>query len=130
MNSDIAKLKRELIDIGKRIAMEKLVVGPGGNISARMGDRIYIKASGSSFEDATEEDYIGVEIESGKTVDSDKRPSSEIWMHLECYKKREDVKAVIHTHPVYSIAYAFQDESLRFIPILYILLLMLFKMNL
>jgi len=113
MNSDIAKLKKELIDIGKRIAMEKLVVGPGGNISARMGDRIYIKASGSSFEDATEEDYIGVEIESGKTVDSDKRPSSEIWMHLECYKKREDVKAVIHTHPVYSIAFAFQDESLK-----------------
>ena len=27
------------------------------------------------------------------------RPSSEIKMHLRCYDKREDVKAVIHAHP-------------------------------
>lgn len=113
MNSEIEKIKRELVKIGKRIAQENLIVGPGGNISAKVGDRVYIKASGISFEDATEDDYIGVDFNSGEVIEGDKKPSSEIWMHLECYKVREDVKAVVHTHPVYSIAYAFQDEPLK-----------------
>ncbi|ACK41727.1 MULTISPECIES: class II aldolase/adducin family protein [Dictyoglomus] len=113
MNSEIEKVKRELVKIGKRIAQENLIVGPGGNISAKVGNRVYIKASGISFEDATEDDYIGVDFNSGEVIEGDKKPSSEIWMHLECYKVREDVKAVVHTHPIYSIAYAFQDEPLK-----------------
>ncbi len=113
MNSEIEKIKRELVKIGQRIARENLIIGPGGNISAKVGDRVYIKASGISFEDATEDDYIGVDLNSGEVIEGEKKPSSEIWMHLECYKVREDIKAVVHTHPIYSIAYAFQDEPLK-----------------
>lgn len=110
---EIKELKKELVRIGRRIAEEKLIVGPGGNISVRFGEIVYIKASGASFEDGEEEDYIPVDINTGNVLEGSKRPSSEIWMHIECYKRREDVKAVIHTHPVYSIAYAFQGEPLK-----------------
>ncbi|HOP95349.1 MAG TPA: class II aldolase/adducin family protein [Dictyoglomaceae bacterium] len=104
---------KELVEIGRKIAEKGLVVGPGGNISERLGDVVYMKASGICFESAKEEDYVGVDLNTGKVVDGRLRPTSEMWMHLECYKVREDVSAVIHTHPVFSIAYAFQGEPLK-----------------
>ncbi|MGB4644474.1 MAG: class II aldolase/adducin family protein [Dictyoglomaceae bacterium] len=104
---------KELVEIGRKIAEKGLVVGPGGNISERLGDVVYMKASGICFESAKEEDYVGVDLNTGKVVDGRLRPTSEMWMHLECYKVREDVSAVIHTHPVFSIAYAFQGETLK-----------------
>jgi len=104
---------KELVEIGRKIAEKGLVVGPGGNISERLGDVVYMKASGICFESAKEEDYVGVDLNTGKVVDGRLRPTSEMWMHLECYKVREDVSAVIHTHPIFSIAYAFQGETLK-----------------
>lgn len=112
-NDNEVSIKRELVQIGRRIAEEGLVVGPGGNISVRVGNKVYIKASGVSFEDALEDDYVTVDLNTGNVLEGSKKPSSEIWMHLECYKRRDDINAVIHTHPVYSIAYAFQNESLK-----------------
>jgi ribulose-5-phosphate 4-epimerase/fuculose-1-phosphate aldolase len=38
------------------------------------------------------------------TIWNDKKPSKESVMHLECYKKRDDISCIIHLHPVYSIA--------------------------
>lgn len=34
------------------------------------------------------------------------RPSSEIKMHLRCYKEREDVGAVVHAHPATATGFA------------------------
>ncbi|MGB9858165.1 MAG: class II aldolase/adducin family protein [Dictyoglomaceae bacterium] len=106
-------VRKELVEIGKKIAEKGLVIGPGGNTSVRVGEIVYMKASGICFESASEEDYIGVDINTGEVVDGSLRPTSEKWLHLECYKVREDVFAVVHTHPPFSIAYAFQDEPLR-----------------
>ncbi|MCS7202309.1 MAG: class II aldolase/adducin family protein [Dictyoglomus sp.] len=105
--------KRELVEIGRKIAEKGLVVGPGGNTSVRLQDLVYMKASGVSFEYAEEEDYIGVDLNTGEVIEGSKRPTSEIWLHLECYKVRKDIGAVVHTHPPFSIAYAFQNESLK-----------------
>lgn len=113
IDNEYINLKQELIEIGKRIAKEGFVVGTSGNISVRFRNCVIIKASGVAFEDATEDDYILVDTFSGNILEGSKKPSSELFLHLECYIRREDINAVIHTHPVYSIAYAFQDEPLR-----------------
>jgi len=105
--------RRELVEIGKKIAEKGLVVGSGGNTSVRVGNLVYMKASGISFETAKEEDYIGVDINTGDVVDGNLKPTSEIWLHLECYRIRDDINAVVHTHPPLSIAYAFQGDPLR-----------------
>ncbi len=96
---DVASAKRDLLLYGRKIAGLLLVVGPGGNTSARAGSAIVMKASGSAFEDCTEDDYIPVDLATGEVVGSDKRPSCEIFLHLACYLKRPDVHAVVHTHP-------------------------------
>jgi L-fuculose-phosphate aldolase len=107
------KIKTQLVKYGKKIAERKLVVGPGGNISARAGEVVFMKASGIAFEEAEESDYIGVELHTGKVVEGDLKPTCEIQMHLACYLIREDVRAVIHTHPPLSTAVAMGGGSLK-----------------
>jgi len=103
---DATTARRELLEYGRKIAARGLVVGPGGNTSVRAGDVIYMKASGAAFEDATEKDYIGVDLQTRKVVDGSGKPTCEILMHLACYEVRADVGAVCHTHPPYSLAAA------------------------
>ncbi len=107
------KLRRELVRFGKRIADEHLVVGPGGNISARQGNVMLIKASGAAFEEARGEDYIAVEIDTGKALEKGRRPSSELPMHLACYRVRPDVRAVVHTHSPFATGIASAGVTLR-----------------
>lgn len=109
----IKKVRRELVEIGKKISEKGLIVGPGGNTSARVGNIVYMKASGIAFEEAKESDYIGVDLRTGKVVDGKLRPTCEILMHLQCYLVRNDINAVVHTHPPYAIAYAMLGETLR-----------------
>jgi L-fuculose-phosphate aldolase len=101
------------VSFGKRIAEDHLVVGPGGNISARIGDVILVKASGVAFEEATEEDFVPVEIESGQVLEGNGRPSSELAMHLACYRVRGDVQAVVHTHSPFATGVASAGVTLR-----------------
>ncbi len=110
-------IKTELVDIGRRITSKDLVIGPGGNTSARLvvnnKNIIYLKASGKCFEDAKVNDYVGVDLKTENVVDGKLKPTCEINMHLICYHVRNDVHAVVHTHPTYATAYGMLEKSLK-----------------
>ncbi len=106
-------IKKYLVEIGKKIADKGLVVGPGGNISARVDNIVYMKASGICLEEAKTSDYIGVDLKTGDIVDGNKKPTCEIAMHLGCYLERKDITAVIHTHPTIATAIGMQDITLK-----------------
>jgi len=95
------KTKEKLVEYGKKIAEKGLAVGPGGNISARVGDIVYLSPSGYAFEELVTEQYVGVNLQTGEVVDGDLKPTCEISMHLDCYLIRKDIQAVVvHTHPL------------------------------
>jgi len=108
---DAKSARSDLIRYGRKIEEKNLVVGPGGNTSVRAGKTMYIKASGAAFEDATEDDYIGVDIATGNVVDGNRKPSCEVLMHLGCYAVRNDINAVVHTHSPYAVAAASAGET-------------------
>ena len=108
-----AGIRRQLVEIGKKLDSLGLVIGPGGNISARLGDVVYMKASGICMCEAKPSDYVGVDINTGKLVDGVLKPTSETPMHLECYRVRRDVMAVVHTHPTYASAVAMQGKPFK-----------------
>lgn len=93
--------KRELVKYGKLIYAHNLVVGSGGNISVRVKNKIYIKASKVSLENSAKKDYNEIDIKTGRTKCFKGACSVETPMHAACYKARPDIGAVIHTHPVY-----------------------------
>ena len=106
------EIKKQLVEIGKKIADKELVVGPGGNISARVDNIVYMKASGICFEEAKTSDYIGVDLKTGDIVCGNNKPTCEIAMHLGCYLERKDISAVIHTHPPIATAVGMQEITL------------------
>jgi L-fuculose-phosphate aldolase len=96
------KIRKRLTEYGKKIVEKGLVVGSGGNISAREGNFVYLSPSGFFLDEIKEEQWVKVDLKTGK-IYSDLRPTCEISMHIGIYIEREDVKAVFHTHPAITI---------------------------
>jgi L-fuculose-phosphate aldolase len=93
----------ELTHYATRIVDRGLAAGPGGNLSVRDGNRIWISPSGYPLDLIETDDWVPMEIESGRVERPGPRPSSEFEMHLEIYRARPDVNAVVHTHPPITI---------------------------
>lgn len=85
-----------------KIVDSGLVVGAGGNLSMRDGNIMYISPSGFDLKEIEDDQWVRVDIESGEVLD-DLKPSSEVLMHLECFRKRPDITSVLHAHPSYSV---------------------------
>ncbi len=90
--------RRELTIYGKKIIEKGLAAGPGGNISAREGDYVFLSPSGFFLDEIGSDEWVKVHLETGR-IYGQARPTCEISMHLGIYLAREDVKAVVHTHP-------------------------------
>jgi L-fuculose-phosphate aldolase len=93
----------DLIENGKFLHKHGLVIGAGGNISIRDKEFLIIKRSGADMSCAGPSDYIRVSFSHDADLEQP-GVSSEIFIHRECYLAREDVRAVAHAHPPYSVA--------------------------
>ena len=112
--SDIDRLRDQLAQYGRKVLEQRLATGAGGNISACAGDTMLISPSGLSLEDTLPEQYVAVSLASGQILDSNAlRPSSEVLMHLAIYRKRPEVRAIVHAHPQYTIALTSSGHDLK-----------------
>ena len=109
---DKIKARKDLVEYGIKLDRAGMIIGSGGNISARAGDVVYIKASGTSMGDGREGDYVGVDLASGEVVDGEGRPSCEYKMHLAALRAREDRFAFIHSHPAHTTAWGMSGRTL------------------
>ena len=109
----MSEVLEELIANAKSLVESGLVTGAGGNVSARDGEGMWISPSGFSFEDASPEDYPLVHIESGEILQGERRPSSEVLMHLAIFRARPMINAIIHTHPKMTIALTSAGHDLK-----------------
>jgi L-fuculose-phosphate aldolase len=106
MNISIESLRKEIIEVGKRIYNRGYVASNDGNISARIDkNRILITPTGVSKGFMKPGDLIIVDV-NGKKLSGTKNQSSESNMHLQIYKDRPDVMSVCHSHPPYSTGFA------------------------
>ena len=88
-------------------------VGHDGNVSLRVGeDRLLITPSGVC-KGRMEPDMLVVCGLDGAVLEGERYPSSEIAMHLEVYRQRPDVGAVVHAHPPMATAFAIRRTPLR-----------------
>ena len=101
----------EIISVCNEIYDKGLVSGKAGNVSARFGDVVAITPTLKSLSRLNEEDIVLVNMD-GEVLTKGK-PSSEVNMHLEIYKKRSDVTAIVHTHSPYATGFAFSDKKLK-----------------
>jgi L-fuculose-phosphate aldolase len=98
-------LKKAVVETGVTMVQQGLTVGTWGNVSIRDAETglIYITPSGVDYEDIQAEGIV-VLNDKAETVDGSLKPSIEKEMHIAIYNAREDVNAIVHSHPIYSSA--------------------------
>ncbi|MCI0398933.1 MAG: class II aldolase/adducin family protein, partial [Chloroflexi bacterium] len=110
MHSNESHLRQEIVRVGRLMYDKGLVAASDGNISARLGPgRILITPSGlhkglMAPEQLLVVDEDGRPVGPGLAASRRLKPTSEMPMHLEAYRQRPDVGAVVHAHPPITIA--------------------------
>lgn len=100
-------LKREIVETVKREYRFGMVNMFEGNVSARLGDRVFITPSQVAKETMDASMIIEVDMNGSLICQPPGlKPSSELEMHLEVYRLRPDVQAVVHNHSLYATAFA------------------------
>jgi len=110
MNTDQAK--QTLCDIGRRMYERGFVAANEGNLTYRVSENeILCTPSKQSKGFLTPECIATIDLD-GNQLAGDKKRSSEALLHLEVYRRRADVKSVVHCHPPHATAFAIAREAI------------------
>lgn len=94
-----------LAGAARRTAEEGLVVGTGGNLSVRDGDRLLVTATGVDLARCTADDVVAVGLDGTPTDRAAPAPTSELALHLGVHADT-GAAAVVHVHAPWSTAAA------------------------
>ena len=104
----LKKLKQQVLEANLALPRHGLVTFTWGNVSAvdREQGILVIKPSGVSYEQMQRDDMVVVELETGKVVEGDKRPSSDTDTHRALYLAWPDIGGIVHTHSRHATIWA------------------------
>lgn len=106
------EIRRDISFFGKKVYGKGFVAASDGNISVRvMGDRLMITPCGSCLGSLDLNDLVYLDLD-GNLLSGGSQPSSELHVHLEVYRKRQDINAVIHAHPPVTTAFSVAGETI------------------
>ena len=100
------QLRADIVEAGRRLYARAYVASNDGNISARLDDHRLITTPKSVSKGFMTPDMMVIVDLEGKKVAGDRDPSTELPMHLEVYRNRPDVNAVVHAHPPLATGFA------------------------
>jgi L-fuculose-phosphate aldolase len=109
---ELMRVKEEMCEIGRRIWTKGYCAGNEGNHSVRISEnRVLCTPTGVSKGFLTPEmiceiDMEGKQVAGCAALAAGWKRTSEVLLHLQIYKSRPDVKAVIHSHPPHATAFA------------------------
>ncbi len=98
--------KRNLVDA--LLMLERAqVIDFNGHFSARVSgaDHMLINSGRSVRSALTVDDIVTIDFD-GKLIEGDAVPPMEFHIHSEIYRRRPDVHAVVHTHPLWSTLFS------------------------
>lgn len=103
----LEQLKEDVYKANMELVKKNLVIYTWGNVSAidKQTNLVVIKPSGVDYEQMTPDDMVVVDL-SGNRVEGTYKPSSDTPTHLELYKKYNNIGSIVHTHSVWSVAFA------------------------
>jgi L-fuculose-phosphate aldolase len=105
--------KRETAYFMRRLYNYGLTTTSGGNISTISEEGfIFITASGTDKGRMKVSDIIVMDI-AGEIIEGNLPVTIENRMHLAIYKRRKDVKAIVHAHPITASAFAASSVPIR-----------------
>ena len=101
-----ATLRAQIVEVGRRLYARGYIASNDGNISARLDDDRLLMTPKSVSKGFMTPDMMVITDLDGRKLAGDRDPSSELQMHLEVYRQRPDVEAVVHAHPPTATGFA------------------------
>jgi L-fuculose-phosphate aldolase len=105
-------LREQIIQFSHLCYERHLLVGLDGNLSARLSDELVLCTQAGCHKGLLTDDHLVVIDMDGKKVRGKGEPTSEMAMHLACYRERPDVEAVVHAHPPLCVAFTIAGVSM------------------
>jgi len=104
----LEQLKEQVFQANLLLPKHGLVTFTWGNVSGidRAQGLVVIKPSGVAYEVMKADDMVVVELETGKVVEGNLKPSSDTPTHIELYKAFPNIGGVVHTHSRWATSFA------------------------
>jgi len=108
------EIREQICEVGKRVWLKGWVASNDGNISMKIGEHAVITTpTGVSKGFMSPDMLIKVDMD-GNVLAGYLKPSSELKIHMEAYKRRDDIKAFVHAHPPVTTGFAVANIPLDF----------------
>ena len=101
-----SQLRSDIVEVGRRMYARGYTASNDGNISVRLDANRLLMTPKSVSKGFMDPSMMCVTDLEGNKLAGERDPSSEIQMHLEVYRQRPDVQAVVHAHPPIATAFA------------------------
>jgi L-fuculose-phosphate aldolase len=100
------QIRADIVEAGRRLYARAYIASNDGNISARLDDHRIMTTPKSVSKGFMTPDMMVIVDEEGRKLSGERDPSTELPMHLEIYRNRPDVGAVVHAHPPLATGFA------------------------
>jgi L-fuculose-phosphate aldolase len=104
--------RKEVAKFMRRLYKQRLTTSSGGNISIKNSDGFIFITASQTDKSIIKYEQIIVFNSDGENLTTELKPSMEFNMHLQIYKARPDIYAIVHAHPVYASTFAVTDKKL------------------
>jgi L-fuculose-phosphate aldolase len=101
-----SRLRADIVEVGRRLYARGYTASNDGNISVRLDGQRLLMTPRSVCKGFMTPDMMCITDLEGRKLAGERDPSSEMQMHLEVYRHRPDVQAVVHAHPPIATAFA------------------------
>ncbi len=89
-----------ILTMGQKMVQASYVTANDGNISIRVADNaVWATPTGVNKGDLTAKHLIKVAIDSGKVLEGEWKPTTEMEMHLNVYRTDNEIMSTVHAHP-------------------------------
>lgn len=99
------KERKEVARFMRRLYERGLTSASGGNISLRITDDIILITPSSTDKGYMRWKEVGIINIIGENLTPELKPSIESEMHLSIYRKKKEISAIVHAHPVFASSF-------------------------
>jgi L-fuculose-phosphate aldolase len=103
--TEYKKERKEVARFMRRLYKHGLTTTSGGNISRRVSDEIILITPSGTDKGRMKWKEVGIMTIMGENLTPDLKPSIESDMHISIYRKKKEISAVVHAHPVFASSF-------------------------
>jgi L-fuculose-phosphate aldolase len=104
-NATYQKERREVARFMRRLYRQGLTTTSGGNISIKINPDLIAITPSATDKGRMKWKEVGLMTMDGENLTPGLKPSIEHEMHLSIYRKKEEVSAIVHAHPLFASAF-------------------------